>query len=366
MVVSVAKSQRADEDPLLLLAHDRVPQRRRVARCPGSGARARRHAVRAPAMPGLDELALRGDLTRGRVDEEHAIAAEDTAPPIAGAGRARCALLDDDLRRRGAAERTRRAYGIDLRAVRASGRPRSGIEPADVGAARAAPLRRACCPQRGAAPRTVARKLAALRACFRALREHGAIEPEPGGPASPRRKRPQRLPRVLRPDEVAALLDRIPAAHAARAARPRAVRARLRAAACAPRSSSNSTSTSIDFDAEELRVEGKGGKTRIVPAGEPALRALARYLRARPAGARQRPRASRRCSSRSPAGGSRRPTSAAACGLGARTPRCRAACSPHALRHSFATHLLDGGADLRAIQELLGHAASRRPRSTLG
>jgi site-specific recombinase XerD len=112
----------------------------------------------------------------------------------------------------------------------------------------------------------------------------------------------------------------------------------------------------VDFDAEELRVEGKGGRTRFVPAGEPALAALARYLeRARPAldGGQGEPalflsRSGRRLS-----------TSDVRRRLQgwARAASAQAHVHPHALRHSFATHLLEGGADLRAIQELLGHSS---------
>ena len=113
----------------------------------------------------------------------------------------------------------------------------------------------------------------------------------------------------------------------------------------------------MDFDAEELRVLGKGSKTRIVPVGEPAQRALERYLsilRARLCSRRPTEPAmflSKRGRRLSPSDVRRRlRTWLRHAGLSGDA-------SPHALRHSFATHLLEGGADLRAIQELLGHAS---------
>ena len=112
----------------------------------------------------------------------------------------------------------------------------------------------------------------------------------------------------------------------------------------------------MDFDAEELRVEGKGSKTRVIPAGEAALRAVGRYLeRARPALAAE-PGEDALFLSKS---GRRLSTSDVRRRLRvwARHAAVHGGISPHALRHSFATHLLDGGADLRAIQELLGHAS---------
>ncbi|HET6864605.1 MAG TPA: tyrosine-type recombinase/integrase, partial [Solirubrobacteraceae bacterium] len=116
---------------------------------------------------------------------------------------------------------------------------------------------------------------------------------------------------------------------------------------------------SLDFDAESVRVEGKGGKTRLVPLGEHARQALERYLaRARPLLERTGgdpalflSKSGRRLSTSDV----RRRLSGWATRAVARSPGLSRA-HPHALRHSFATHLLDGGADLRAIQELLGHA----------
>jgi integrase/recombinase XerC/integrase/recombinase XerD len=115
----------------------------------------------------------------------------------------------------------------------------------------------------------------------------------------------------------------------------------------------------VDFDAETVRVEGKGDRTRLVPTGEHALAALERYL------ARGRPALD---GGESPAlflskSGRRLGTSDVRrrlrtwSRLALRTAPALADAHPHALRHSFATHLLEGGADLRAIQEMLGHAS---------
>jgi integrase/recombinase XerC/integrase/recombinase XerD len=201
---------------------------------------------------------------------------------------------------------------------------------------------------------TVARKLAALRALYRTLREHGHL---PANPADlvPAPKKPSKLPRVLKADEVAELLDRIPTTT------PLDVRDRALfelAYACGLRAEEliDLDVGSIDFDAEQVRVEGKGGKTRVVPVGEHALRALERYLaKARPALA-----ARDGCEALFLSKSGRRLSTSdirRRLRVWTRLAATRAGVSPHWLRHSFATHLLDGGADLRAIQELLGHAS---------
>jgi integrase/recombinase XerC/integrase/recombinase XerD len=162
---------------------------------------------------------------------------------------------------------------------------------------------------------------------------------------------------VLRPDEVAALLDRIPASTPLEL-RDRALFEVAYASGLRAEELVALDVRAVSFDGEELRVEGKGSKTRIVPVGEPALRAVARYLeRARPVLAAARGRADDALFlSKS---GRRLSTSDVRRRLRvwARQAAVVGGVSPHALRHSFATHLLDGGADLRAIQELLGHAS---------
>jgi integrase/recombinase XerC/integrase/recombinase XerD len=261
-------------------------------------------------------------------------------------------LFDADLARQGAAARTRRAYGFDCTQF-ALWCTTQGFEPAEV---TTRVLRRyaAALGERDVVAATVARKLAALRSLYRTLRQHGHMTANPADLVSAP-KRPQKLPRVLKADEVADLLDRIPTTT------PLDVRDRALfevAYACGLRAEElvNLDRGSMDFDAEEVRVEGKGGKTRIVPVGEAAVRALTRYVeRARPALEAERAEPALFISK----SGRRLSTSDVRRRLRvwSRRAALQGGVHPHALRHSFATHLLDGGADLRAIQELLGHSS---------
>src|SRR5436190_8470106 len=275
--------------------------------------------------------------------------------PTAAEGRWGAALraFDDGLRARGMAERTRRAYGIDLDQL-AEWAAAQELAPGELGLRE---LRRfaSVLSERGASKSTVARKLAAIRAFYGRLVERGELASNPADLlATP--KRDSYLPRVLRPAEVATLLDSMPGSGPLelrdRALFELAYSAGLRAAELVGLDLSG-----VDPDAEEVRVEGKGGKTRIVPAGEPAWRALELYLsRGRPAlASRGRPepalflsRSGRRLSTSDVRRRLR---------LQLRRAALQGGVTPHTLRHSFATHLLEGGADLRVIQELLGHAS---------
>ena len=262
------------------------------------------------------------------------------------------ALLEQDLRRRGAAEKTRHAYAVDGRhfAQWASARR---LAP-DTVTPRLLRRYAAALTEAGQAPSTVARKLASLRALFRTLVEHGSLEQNPADLLSAPR-RGERLPRVLKAAEVAALLDRIPA-DTALALRDRALFELAYASGLRAEELVNLDLDAIDHDGEQVRVEGKGGKTRFVPTGEPALRAIDRYVeRGRHALATADTTRALFISK----SGRRLSTSDVRRRLRvwARQAAGLAGASPHTLRHSFATHLLDGGADLRSIQELLGHAS---------
>jgi site-specific recombinase XerD len=254
------------------------------------------------------------------------------------------AEFDSDLRRRAVAEKTVRAYSSDIAQLRAYAEPR-GLLPDALDVRQ---LRRflASMSEQGLAATSIARKLAAIRVFLRVLTEQGYRSSNPADLLSAPKK-PQRLPDVLKPDEVASLLEAIGAGT------PLDLRDRAMfelAYACGLRAEEvvNLDRDSIDFDAEIVRIEGKGDKTRMVPLGEYARQAVAAYLdRGRPAlSTPTEPDVLFISKS-----GRRLSTSDVRRRLKLRQPT-----HPHALRHSFATHLLEGGADLRSIQELLGHA----------
>jgi len=215
------------------------------------------------------------------------------------------------------------------------------------------------------APSTLARKLACLRSFYRHLRRDGTIAHDPTAELHGPRKS-QRLPRVLSRDEVLRLL-RAPSGADPLALRDRALLELMYA--CGLRSSEAIGLELADVDPEEglLRANGKGSKERIVPIGRHALAALLAYWRSgRPA----------LLASRSGSAEELDPTARARSALflnsrgspltrqglykiiqgHARRAGLDDRMSPHTLRHSFATHMLAGGCDLRSLQEMLGHA----------
>jgi site-specific recombinase XerD len=188
------------------------------------------------------------------------------------------------------------------------------------------------------APTTISRKLAAVRAFLR-----HALGPErvPDGRLAPRR--PRRLPDAPTPAEIERLLSSLEGVGAI-AIRNRALVELVYSAGLRSAEAVGLDLADVDFEQELVHVRhGKGGKDRVIPLGEEAQHWLARYLRdARPELARGANDALFLS-----ARGRRLDTST----LRRITPH------PHRLRHAFATHLLDGGADLRTIQELLGHSS---------
>jgi integrase/recombinase XerC len=261
-------------------------------------------------------------------------------------------LFDRDLAARSAAEATRKAYSNDVGQL-AAWADSNDREPASLDHR---DLRRfaAVLSERGISKAGVARKLAATRAFYGALLRAGEVSANPADlVATPKQDR--KLPRVLSKEEMQTLLDRIPT----RTPLEMRDRAMLELAySCGLRAEEvvNLNTDSPDFEGERLRVEGKGGKTRLVPMGEPAQAALTGYLeRGRRAlvggGAENALLVSKSGRRLHPSDVRRRLE------RWVREAAIAGGVSPHALRHSFATHLLEGGADLRSIQELLGHAS---------
>jgi integrase/recombinase XerC len=243
---------------------------------------------------------------------------------------------------RGASPHTIRGYRTDLGQFRAYLRDAGGVRLAAVDA-RVLRGYLVWLHQRGLHPASVARKLAAVRSCFRYLTRRGLVRRNPGREVTAPRQR-RTLPSFLPIDEAQALLDA-----PAPPARDRAVLELLYASGLRVSELAGLDLEDVDREARTVRVLGKGRKERIVPFGDAAALALEGYLAERGPGpgplftnrrgGRLGPRALHTLVRRR----------ARAAGLARRV-------SPHTLRHSFATHMLDAGADLRLIQELLGHS----------
>jgi site-specific recombinase XerD len=187
------------------------------------------------------------------------------------------------------------------------------------------------------APSTIGRKLAAVRAF---LRHALGAERVPDASFAPRR--PRRLPDAPRPHEVDGEFDALDG-EGPLAVRNRALVELVYSAGLRSQEAVDLDLADVDFEQELVHVRGKGGKERVVPLGEEAARLVADYLReARPQLAR----------------GAENALFLSVRGRRLDTSTLRRLIPhPHRLRHAFATHLLEGGADLRTIQELLGHSS---------
>jgi integrase/recombinase XerC len=298
-------------------------------------------------------------------------ATEGTAGQLGGAGRQALEAFVAHLRdERGLSAHTVDAYRRDVTQFLAFAARAGVTDPAQV---EPLLLRRFLALQRtrGLAAASIARKGAALRACFRFLARRGLVADDPAaGLGVPRG--PKRLPVVLKAQQVDRLIA-APDPVDPVGLRDRVILELLYATGIRVGELCGLRLGDVDLAADTVRVLGKGAKERVVPFGEPARAALLDYL------ARGR---SAMLPVEHAAGA--RPNAAAGSGSGAgrealffnrrgrpmtqrdvrgMLERYRVAAgvptgtSPHTLRHSFATHLLEGGADLRAVQELLGHVA---------
>ena len=248
------------------------------------------------------------------------------------------AAIDRFLASPALADSTRRAYARDVREF-ADWLDRRGtrLEAIDVRvlADYTAELGRA--RPRKLAPTTIGRKLASVRSFLRFTLGPSRV---PDVSFAPRK--PRRLPDAPKPDEVDSSLATFDGDEPL-VIRNRALLELVYSAGLRSREAVDLDLSDVDFEQEQLHIRGKGGKERVVPLGEEAAHRLARYLRdARPELVR----------------GAENALFVSARGRRLDTSTLRRLFAhPHRLRHAFATHLLEGGADLRTIQELLGHSS---------
>jgi integrase/recombinase XerC len=222
------------------------------------------------------------------------------------------------------------------------------VDPSAVDSAR---LRRytAWLTGQGFAPSTVARRLASLRSFFRYLRRQGLVSADPSlGLRNPKQAR--RLPRLLRIDEVVRLLDAVPT-DSPPGVRDRALLETLYGGGLRVSELVGLNLEDLDMEQGLVRVRGKGRRERLNPIGPVAVHWIHEWVRLR------RPKLVGEQAVFLNQSGTRLSTRSVGRLLESHLLRGGLvnAASPHTLRHSFATHLLDRGADLRSVQELLGH-----------
>jgi site-specific recombinase XerD len=247
------------------------------------------------------------------------------------------AAIERFLEHGGLSDATRRAYASDLRSF-ADWLDERGLELDHVDVRTLADWVTALGSGRERlAPATISRRLSAVRACLRFTYGPARV---PDGALSPRRTR--RLPDAPKAADVEDLLD-LAEGSTPLELRNRALLELLYSCGLRSAEAVGLDLGDLDFERETVHVRGKGGKERVVPLGEEAAHHVSRYLReGRPVLAR----------------GAQDALFVSARGRRLDTSTVRRILRhPHRLRHAFATHLLEGGADLRTIQELLGHSS---------
>lgn len=200
---------------------------------------------------------------------------------------------------------------------------------------------------RGLARASIARKLAAIRSWLAFLTRRGRLAKNPAREVGAPRL-PKKLASFLPVDEVHALLDR-PGAQSVEGRRDRAILELLYATGARVAELCGLDLADLDRSQGTIQVWGKGGKERVIPVGDPALRSLDAYLALR--GEQDGPLFQNHRGARLTVRSVHRIVKA-----GARAAGLTRRVTPHTLRHTFATHMLDSGADLRLIQDLLGHS----------
>lgn len=255
---------------------------------------------------------------------------------------------------RAASELTLKSYREDLEALTEYLVECAGQEPAP-GAITTIDLRGylAALHEAGYAKTTIARRLASLRSFFRFGQREGWAKTNPAKPLRNPRK-PRSLPHFLSSEDIGRLLT-APSTKTNQGLRDRAILEVLYSAGLRVSELAGLSSGDIDLKSSALRVRGKGKRERVAPVGSYALKALGDWLAVRNVSPREKQGADapifvnkfgRRLTTRSIARMLEKYLRIT--GLDRRT-------TPHTLRHSFATHLLDRGADIRSVQELLGH-----------
>lgn len=261
------------------------------------------------------------------------------------------------LRRRGL-ERVDGLTRVDVTAFVASLADGSAVPSNEPGSSSPGTPTRVARSSRPAARASIARKLSVVRSFLRFCEENGLIDTSPAmGVVSP--KIPRRLPQVLTAEQMSQLLDGMKV-NTPLDLRDRALFELIYSCGLRCQEVLDLRLKDVGLESHEVRVKGKGRKVRLVPVGDVAIEALEQYLEG------GRPH----LTEKNPADEDRlfvsrrgRPLSSSDVQRRLRRHLARAGApagtSPHTLRHSFATHLLEGGADLRSIQELLGHSSLR-------